>query len=51
MVESAREVCDSMRVGGKNPKSLWWNDVVKSTDERKEAALQEVLRTGDEFAK
>ena len=22
MVESAREVCDSMRVGGKNPKSM-----------------------------
>ena len=26
MVESAREVCGSVRVGGKNPKSVWWND-------------------------
>ena len=25
MVESAREVCTSVRVGGKNPKSVWWN--------------------------
>ena len=23
MVESAREVCGSVRVGGKNPKSVW----------------------------
>ena len=28
MVESARKVCGSVRVGGKNPKSLWWNDEV-----------------------
>ena len=26
IVESAREVCGSVRVGGKNPKSVWWND-------------------------
>ena len=26
MVESAREVCGSMREGEKNPKSVWWND-------------------------
>ena len=26
MVETAREVCDSVRVGGKNPNSVWWND-------------------------
>ena len=25
MVERAREVCGSLRVGGKNPKSVWWN--------------------------
>ena len=29
MVESASEVCGSVRVGGKNLKSLRWNDVVK----------------------
>ena len=29
MVEGAREVCGSVRVGGKNPKSVWWNDKVK----------------------
>ena len=26
MVETAREVCGSVRVRGKNPKSVWWND-------------------------
>ena len=26
MVESAREVCSSVRVGGKNPKGVGWND-------------------------
>ena len=30
MVESAREVYSSVRVGGKNPKSMWWNDEVKA---------------------
>ena len=30
MVESAREVCCSVRVGGKNPKSVWWNDEIKT---------------------
>ena len=40
IVESAREVCSSLRVGGKNPKSLWWNDAVV----RKEAAGKDVLR-------
>ena len=37
MVESAREVCGSMRVGGKNPKSVWWNDEIKAAVRRKEA--------------
>ena len=35
-----------MRVGGKNPKNVWWNDVVKSAVERKE-----VLGLRDEVAK
>ena len=26
MVESSRELCGSVKVGGKNPKSVWWND-------------------------
>ena len=36
MVESARKVCDSARVGGGNPKSVWWNDQVKAAVKRKE---------------
>ena len=35
MVESARDVCDSMRVGRKNPKSVWWNEI-KAATRRKE---------------
>ena len=30
MVESAREACGSVRVVEKNPKNVWWNDVVKA---------------------
>ena len=37
MVESAREVCGSVRRGEKNPKSVWWNDEVKAAVRRKEA--------------
>ena len=29
IVGNAIEVCGSMRVGGKNPKDVYWNDVVK----------------------
>ena len=36
MVESAREVCGSLRVGGENPKCVWWNDEVKAAVRRKE---------------
>ena len=43
MVESARKVCGSVRVGGKNPKSVWWNDEIKSAVGRKEAAWKGVL--------
>ena len=38
MVESAREVCGSVRVGGKNPKNVWWNEEIKAAIRRKEAA-------------
>ena len=29
MAESAREMCGSMREGGGNQKSVWWNDQLK----------------------
>ena len=38
MAKSAREVYGSVRVGGKDPKSVWWNDVVKAAIEIKEVA-------------
>ena len=33
MVKSIREVCGSVRVRGKNSKSVWWNDEIKARDE------------------
>ena len=51
MVESAREVCGSVRVGRKNLRSVCWNDKVKAAVSRKEAAWKEVLDTRDEEAK
>ena len=38
LVDSAREVSGSVRVGGKNPKTVQWNNKVKAVIERKEAA-------------
>ena len=35
MVESAREVCGLVKLGGNNPKRVWWNDEVKTTVRRK----------------
>ena len=35
IIENAREVCGSVRVGGRNPKSVWWNDEVKAAVSRK----------------
>ena len=29
VVDGAREVCGSVRRGGKNPRNEWWNDGVK----------------------
>ena len=43
MVENARGVCDSVRVGGGYPKRVWWKDHVKAVVKRKEAAWKEVL--------
>ena len=51
MVESAREVCGSVRVRGKNPKSVWWNDGIKAAVRRKETAWKEVLPASDEETK
>ena len=38
MNKGAREVCGSVRVGGKDPKSVWWNGEVKSAIRRKDTA-------------
>ena len=48
MVESARKVCGSVRVRGKNPKSVWWKDEINAAVRRKEAARKEVLAASDE---
>ena len=50
MVESAKEVCGSIKVGGKNLKSVWWNNEVKAAVNRKEAAWK-VLAVSNEEAK
>ena len=51
MVESAREVYGSVKVGGKNPKSVWWNDEAKSAVRRKKAAWKVVFAASNEEAK
>ena len=40
-----------MRVGGKNPKSVWWNDETKAEVRRKEASWKGVLAACDEETK
>ena len=47
MVESAKEVFGSVRVGWENPKSVWWNDEIKAAVKRKEAAWKGVLAAID----
>ena len=49
--ENAREVCGSVKLGGKNPKSVWWNNEVKTTVRRKEATWKDVLPARSEEAK
>ena len=51
MVEIAREVCSSVIVGEKNPKSVWWNDEIKAAVGSKEAAWKGVLAVSDEETK
>ena len=47
MVECVKRSCVSVRVGGgKNPKSVWWNDEVKTAVRRKD-----VFGAEDEEAK
>ena len=50
MLESAREVRGSVRVGRKNPKSMCWNDEIKAAVRRKEADWK-VLAASDEKEK
>ena len=42
MGREIRKVCGSVRVEGKNQKSVWWNNEVKPAVRRKEAAWKEV---------
>ena len=51
MLNSAREVCGSVRVGRKTPKSMQWNDEIKAAVIRKEAAWKGVLAASDEETK
>ena len=48
---SAREVCASVRVGGKNRNIMWWNDKAKAPVKRKETAWKEMLGVRDEDSK
>ena len=43
MVESEREACGSVKVGGKKPKTVWWNDETKDAVRKKEDAWKGVL--------
>ena len=51
MVQSAREVYGSVRVDGRNPKSVWWNYEVKALVRRKESAWKGVLAASEEETK
>ena len=46
MIASIRELCGSVRLGGKSPKSVWWNNEVKTVVRR-----EEVLAANNEEAK
>ena len=38
MIESARDMCGTVRIGVENLKSMWWNGEVKAAVKRKEVA-------------
>ena len=44
MVESAKEVCGSVKVRGKNPKSVWWTDEIKAAVRRKKELWEDYGR-------
>ena len=44
-------MCNSVRVGRKNPKSVWWNEVLKAVINRKEDAWKQMFGARDEAAK
>ena len=44
-------MCGSVRVRGKNLKSVWWNDEIKAAVRRKEASWKGVLAVSDEKAR
>ena len=46
-----RKVCGSVRVGGKNPMSVWWSNEIKAAVGRGEAAWKVVLVADDEEAR
>ena len=48
MVKSVREVCGSVRIGGKNQEGVWWNEEIKAAVRRKEASWKGVLAASDE---
>ena len=37
LTDGARELCESVRVGKKNPMSKWWNDKFQAAVVRKKA--------------
>ena len=51
MVESASEVCSSVRVGCGNLKCVWWNDQVKAAVKRKRCWELEMKMQGKGFCK
>ena len=51
VVLSPREVYDSVRVGGKSPRSEWWSDKVYATSEVKEASWEDFFGAKDGIMK
>ena len=51
MVESTREVCGLVRVRGKTPKGVWWNDEIKAAVRKNEAAWKKVLAASEKRQK
>ena len=49
---TVQESCLAPREGrGKNPKNVWWNDLVKAAVKRNEGGWKEVLGARDEATK